>query len=685
MSNVTDRLRGVKSSMAIKVPCRVATTANITLSGEQTIDGVAVTGAVGSTAADRVLVKNQTTASENGIYDVSTGAWRRAADWDGVGDIVRGTQVYVTSGTQAGRYVVRTADPIVIGTTSVTIGATDEVTISAVGDGVTDDTAAFTAAFAAVSDTGGGRVYVDRRSGPYLIDSNLTIPDNVELIGPFNTPGEILPAGGEDFSAYAGAIVLNSSATISVGDSAGIEGCLIIRKGLSLPFASHAAAETGIAAFAGTAITFAGGDAAARYNFIIGFNKAIVSSGHIRPTVEWNFGDCLSGVEVTGSYDVGRINFNHFWPFTTANQSWSDWDLVPRSGIGFHIHDVADGHLVTHNFAYGYATNFHLEDIALARVTNNVSDHAVSQINAISGFESYTANGLVTAGVCNSIDISSLHANNTTYNLRLTHTSGAVVAGSIDLGLAAESQIYVGAGSGFSCGVAAIGGASDTACIEFASGVGKVTIGAVHLHTNTKSGNAYSIATADLANVHIGQTILDGVSTTDNIGMRRVLNGTNVFTVQTRNNTQTRDVLYVEGHRGTGQNSDSVAALFRTSDAAGTMTGVARLKAFLSDATGGATNGGQFRFGFNGSGTVTDRLVATYDTVAPLTDNTMTLGLLSLRYAGAFLMALNLSAGSAPANASDTGTAGEIRQDGNHIYICTATNTWKRVAIATWP
>lgn len=45
-----------------------------------------------------------------------------------------------------------------------------------------------------------------------------------------------------------------------------------------------------------------------------------------------------------------------------------------------------------------------------------------------------------------------------------------------------------------------------------------------------------------------------------------------------------------------------------------------------------------------------------------------------------YLSALN----TAPSSASDTGTTGEIRIDANHIYICTATNTWKRVAIATW-
>lgn len=38
-----------------------------------------------------------------------------------------------------------------------------------------------------------------------------------------------------------------------------------------------------------------------------------------------------------------------------------------------------------------------------------------------------------------------------------------------------------------------------------------------------------------------------------------------------------------------------------------------------------------------------------------------------------------------PANASATGTAGQIAFDTNYIYVCTATNTWKRVAIATWP
>lgn len=39
---------------------------------------------------------------------------------------------------------------------------------------------------------------------------------------------------------------------------------------------------------------------------------------------------------------------------------------------------------------------------------------------------------------------------------------------------------------------------------------------------------------------------------------------------------------------------------------------------------------------------------------------------------------------STPASASDTGEAGTITWDSSYIYVCTATNTWKRVAIASW-
>ncbi|HRJ12570.1 MAG TPA: hypothetical protein PKW15_04940 [Alphaproteobacteria bacterium] len=45
---------------------------------------------------------------------------------------------------------------------------------------------------------------------------------------------------------------------------------------------------------------------------------------------------------------------------------------------------------------------------------------------------------------------------------------------------------------------------------------------------------------------------------------------------------------------------------------------------------------------------------------------------------------LRLRTAKTPSSASDTGSAGQIAWDANYIYVCTATNTWKRAAIATW-
>lgn len=97
-----------------KEPVRAASTANITLSGAQTIDGVSVV------AGDRVLVKNQSSAAANGIYIAATGAWSRSADFDAGSEVV-GATVFVSEGTANGnsQWNMTTDGPITIGTTSL--------------------------------------------------------------------------------------------------------------------------------------------------------------------------------------------------------------------------------------------------------------------------------------------------------------------------------------------------------------------------------------------------------------------------------------------------------------------------------------------------------------------------------------------------------------------------------------
>ena len=103
------------SGLKWKTAVVAATTGNITLSGLQTIDGVALS------ANDRVLVKNQTNQTENGIYDASSGAWTRSADSDTGAEILNSAMLIVGGTTNAGsQWSCSNTGAITIGTTNIT-------------------------------------------------------------------------------------------------------------------------------------------------------------------------------------------------------------------------------------------------------------------------------------------------------------------------------------------------------------------------------------------------------------------------------------------------------------------------------------------------------------------------------------------------------------------------------------
>lgn len=112
-TSATDRAALV-TDVAIKAPCRSVSTTNITLSGAQTIEAVAIV------AGDRVLVNGQTDQTENGIYVASATAWTRATDFDGARDVVTGTLVAVTTGTYANTvWAVTTTGTITIDSSNI--------------------------------------------------------------------------------------------------------------------------------------------------------------------------------------------------------------------------------------------------------------------------------------------------------------------------------------------------------------------------------------------------------------------------------------------------------------------------------------------------------------------------------------------------------------------------------------
>lgn len=110
------------TGLSWKTSVAAATTANITLSGEQTIDGVL-------TSSSRVLVKNQSTATQNGIYVSAAGAWSRATDTDTGTELVSAT-VLIAGGSVNGNTQWTCSN------TSVTIGVTNVTFVQIASAGV---------------------------------------------------------------------------------------------------------------------------------------------------------------------------------------------------------------------------------------------------------------------------------------------------------------------------------------------------------------------------------------------------------------------------------------------------------------------------------------------------------------------------------------------------------------------
>jgi len=127
------QLDTVANGRDFKDAVRAATTGNITLSAPQTIDGVGVI------AGERVLVKDQTTASQNGPYQVNAGAWTRTTDADTSAKVTAGMSFFVEEGTVNGdkQYTLTTNNPIVLNTTALVFGTTGAGTTYTGSGGVT--------------------------------------------------------------------------------------------------------------------------------------------------------------------------------------------------------------------------------------------------------------------------------------------------------------------------------------------------------------------------------------------------------------------------------------------------------------------------------------------------------------------------------------------------------------------
>ena len=217
----------------------------------------------------------------------------------------------------------------------------------AVGNGVTDDTAALQAAVTFAGNQGGGTVYIP--SGmKLLIDSgNIVLPRYVSIQSDF------LSFSFQESNQNT-RIILNPSYTIRInGIGCSLKGLMILRKGLTR-------STNAPASFSGKAVTIeslTGGltdDAYIGNCHISGFEYAIWGNLCGRYEFFYITGDNTNGIYTKEVYDVGRISDCHFWPFFTSGTGGSAY----RTGTAYTFDAFNDWSQAHNCFCLGYETGF---------------------------------------------------------------------------------------------------------------------------------------------------------------------------------------------------------------------------------------------------------------------------------------------------------------------------------------
>lgn len=176
------------TGLSWKTAAQVATTVNITLSGLQTIDGY--TTLIG----DRVLVKNQSTQTQNGLYIAAIGSWTRSNDAD-TGTELLGSTVYIENGTVYGGTQWSNNN------SSITLGSTNITFVQIAGAGVYTNGSGLSLTGNVFSISSGGVVNTMIANGTIDLTAKVTGILPIANGGTGSTVGAWLLSGTSNLSA----------------------------------------------------------------------------------------------------------------------------------------------------------------------------------------------------------------------------------------------------------------------------------------------------------------------------------------------------------------------------------------------------------------------------------------------------------------------------------------------------